>query len=60
MKVYLSLSGQNWRPMAREPSIVVVIMPNSLDAMDVDSILIEGNDRDGTIDVGGDLVALAS
>ena len=47
--------------MAREPSIEVVIMPYSLDAMDVyAAILAEGYNRDGTIDVSGDLVALAS
>ena len=46
--------------MAREPSIVVVIMPYSLDTMDVYTILIEGYDRNGTIDISGDLVTLAS
>ena len=57
----LSFSGKSWRSMAREPSIEVVIMPYSLDAMDVyAAILAEGYDRDGTIDLSGDLVALAS
>ena len=60
MKMNLSLSGKSWRSMAREPSIEVVIMPYSLDAMDVYAILAEGYDRNGTIDVSGDLVALAS
>ena len=58
--MYLSLSGQSWRTMAREPGIVVVIMPYSLDSMDVYTILIEGYDRNGTIDISGDLVTLAS
>jgi hypothetical protein len=58
--MYLSLSGQSWRTVAREPGIVVVIMPYSLDTMDVYTILIEGYDRDGTIDISGDLVTLAS
>jgi hypothetical protein len=58
--MYLSLCGESWRPMAREPSIVVVIMPYSLDTMDVYTILIEGYDRNGTIDISGDLVTLAS
>jgi hypothetical protein len=56
----LSFSGKSWRSMAREPSIEVVIMPYSLDAMDVYAILGEGYNRDGTIDLSGDLVALAS
>ena len=58
--MYLSLSGQSWRTVAREPSIVVVIMPYSLDTMDIYTILIEGYDRNGTIDISGDLVTLAS
>jgi hypothetical protein len=46
--------------VAREPSIVVVIMPYSLDTMDIHTILIEGYNRNGTINVSGDLVTLAS
>ena len=59
MELDLSLSGHSWRALAEEPSIPVVVVPDSSNVWDIDSVIVERDNGDGTIDVGSNLVALA-